>query len=265
MTSGARRRPKPLGASASNDCPCSGVYSPRLHVTRRCIEHDLKLHPNLVGSDARELCGEHDVISKFVGQRSASPDGGEVLSGFPHGCRSLHDARTRAVTYWDSEGDVCWLLCYHEFHAVGDRKDAYEVFRSLHNRDELFPTEDDYVAIQPDLTERFLEEISEIGADMLDEARAKSGTEVVDTIWDSDGNVAVVVDVFVIENERADLEEGWIGITLPGKVPWPVMDAYAIALELTGGAELLPCAQVGQRAARRGEIAFNWVAERPFE
>jgi hypothetical protein len=158
--------------------------------------------------------------------------------------------------------NVCWLLAYGEYHASGDRRDIYNFFSDLHQRGELAPTEDDYLALEEDLTSKFLTELRDTGQGLLDEARARPGRESMDSLYGDDGRVSIVIDVVVIDSEIR-LEEGWLGITLPRGSRWPARDVYVIALALLGGsAELRPSEKVGSRDRRNSEIAFTWDTER---
>ena len=231
-------------------------------MTARCLTDDLGLGQEYLSQDVREYSHQLEVLRKFASVRGTDPSSGEVLSGFPAGCRSLHVGRPRAVTYWDPDEDVCWLLAYAEYHAVGDRKDAFNVFQDLNRRGELTPTVDDYLALNEELTEDFLEQLGELGEGLLDEARAHPGTEAVDSLYRDDGRASIVIDVVVFPSEGSQLEQGWLGVTLPQGSPWPTTDVYTVALALVGGElDLLPADNVGKRPRRRNEVAFTWDSE----
>lgn len=204
--------------------------------------------------------------------REDDPDKGEPISGIrPRGkvC-SLHVGKGRAVTTWDEEADVCWLLAWNGFHRNGHPKDAYQVFLELHiNGDNLLPSpkdyevffdtsdteEDDYGAVSR-LT--LLEELAEISADLLREARDNPNIEAVRTFRVNGGRQIMCIDAVVEPDGRA--EEGWMGLRLPEDEHLSDNDVYELlAALLPGDVDLSYEQKFRDRERMAGEIVWRWT------
>lgn len=172
----------------------------------------------------------HDALKAFVTRRSGAPAEGELVKDVrPLGrVKSLHIGRGRAVTLWDEENDVCWLMAFSATHATHERRDVYQFVQWLDSRDELLPTADDYERLDelPDVD--FLTEIAEASEGLYEEARAHPGKEITRPF--GDGDVLMVIDVMV-ENE-GDYEQGWYSVTFPATTPLQVEDVHDILAQL---------------------------------
>src|SRR6266511_22690 len=104
---------------------------PHLGVTARC-EDDLDAIP-----EADRL------LEKFKELRSRAPESGDLIDGLrERECHSLHSGRYRAVTWYDRQADVVWLLAAG-IHRSGSRVDAYAVAIEHERAGRLYPTEQD--------------------------------------------------------------------------------------------------------------------------
>ena len=236
------------------------MFSPHLRVTARCLRDDLLLSDEDSGRDARSFRARHDVLRAFVNKREGAPAEGEPIQGLePHGAYlSLHHSRWRGVTRWDASNDVCWLLAFSPTHASGELRDAYNYFQSLHRRDELLPTADDYELLEDITPANFIDGIAAVGADLYRDARSNPRTVFTETY--GGGSADVVVDVLVMEDGA--LEEGWIAVGFPFDTPlneYTALDVVAHILPrdiMVVGLER--AAYFAERPLRHDELVFKW-------
>jgi hypothetical protein len=186
-------------------------------VTARCLSEDLALTEIDPSRDVRAYSAAHDILRAFVIKREGAPDVGEPTRGIePFGAYlNLHRGRSRAITYWDAESDVCWLLAFSETHATGEDRECYEYFVSLGERRELLPTADDYETLEAISTASFIDFVVERTSGLYDEARRSPGQEL-SQVYDG-GAVVILVDVMIIED--GEFEEGWASISFPIDTP----------------------------------------------
>lgn len=204
--------------------------TPHLRVTARCLQDDLDLTEQdaerFASLDARSFETAHKAVENFVAMRGTEPAMGKAIHGVrPRGLvRSLRVGQGRAVTTWDEEEDVCWLLAYNGFHQSGHPDDAYNVFVELHdNDDDLLPTAEDYELFfntTDDDEEDYdgvvrlslLDQLSVVSAELLQEARAHPLKEAVRT-FNVNGKQIMCVDVLVEDDSYAEV--GWMSLRLP--------------------------------------------------
>jgi len=252
------------------------LTSPNLRVTERCLRNDLGLSKQradeLLTQDARLFEDEHAAVKKFVAMRKADPRGGEPIHGpYPRGrVRSLHVGETRAVTAWDEDEDVCWLLAYHHYHRNGDPEDAYAIFNALYSADALMPTASDYqnflddVEGEDDDEPPLIEDLLEVGQKMLAVARANPGREAIETWHNGERRQVICVDIVV---EAGDwMEEGWLGLTLPEHEMLSDVQVFEMVQALLPeGVVPIYERRFRDRERRRGEIVYRWEAEGAYE
>lgn len=241
------------------------MTSANLRVTRRCLKDDLGLSDEQVLQytklDARDYMDLHASVDKLVAMRGQAPQGGEPIYGpFPRGSiRSLHVGSGRAVTAWDPTENVCWLLAFDGYHRNGEADDAYNVFIDLYNADELLPTAQDYKDLfdaEDDDEVVVIPDLLEVGERLLARARANPGREEVETFTDG-GRQVICVDI-VIDGD-AQLEEGWLGITLPQDEALSNDEIYGLVQALLPHDVMPTYVQTFRdRERRRGEIVFHW-------
>lgn len=237
------------------------MRSPHLRVTRRCLEDDLKVDPDLYERDARHYCHEHDALKTFVVRREGAPNTGEPISdvGKTGSVLSLHVGTGRAATIFDEETDVCWLLAWSATHATGEKRDAYKHFMRLDGRGELMPTAEDYEAIDTEAISYISDGLADACSALYDDARSNSGVEMAAT-FDNRGAL-ILVDLIVVEED--EIEEGWIAITYPRDTPL----TPEVALDLSArilpthipASELSFSDHFGKRPMEPGELIFTWT------
>lgn len=236
-------------------------------MTRRCLESDLRLSPDLVSTDARDFSVEHSVLRKTCSVRGPQPDGGEVIKSLtPSGAyRSLHDGRARGATLWVEDEDVCWLVAYDAYHATGDRNDVYNYFVKLQEAGKLAPTEADWLALTESTPVDLLEQLRERAADLIAEARGTPGREAMITFQGNrpegrPGEAVMAIDLVVVEDDGA--EQGWLGVTLPRDVDWPAEGVLAVFAALlppeVRTEDLTMTNRFASRDSRKGEIVCTW-------
>lgn len=232
-----------------------------MRVTARCLADDLLLSREYVTRDARSFCAEHEFLRAFVIKREGAPADGEPVKGiepFPR-FRSLHRGRTRGVTVWDEEEDVCWLVAYGETHASGEDRDCYNYFVSLGERGELMPTPDDYEALYEVSAESVLDGLAGVSKDLYEEARNRPGIEASGSFGDT--QAFMLVDLMVIDD--GECEQGWLAITVPTNVPSfreVIVDYVALLLpEHVDPAMVEVSPTFGERPCRWDEVAWTWT------
>lgn len=181
----------------------------------------------------------------------------------------------RAVTTWDEEEDVCWLLAWHWFHRNGHPDDCYNLFVSLHvNGDNLLPSEADYDAFFDSSDEDeedyegvvqlvLLEELAAISEALLVEARARPNVEAVRT-FRVKGQQIMCVDALVEPDGR--LEVGWISLRLPEDEHLSDLDVYDLLLSvLPKGVTPIYEMKFRDRERTPGEIVYSWEHQESYE
>jgi hypothetical protein len=112
----------------------------RLRITSRC-EADLAD----LGEEAAAA-----IVEKFAELRGQAPASGEVIAGLQQRlCASLHAGRYRAVTWYDREREIVWLLAAG-IHRADSREDAYNQAIALEQAQHLYPTAEDYARFAAD-------------------------------------------------------------------------------------------------------------------
>jgi hypothetical protein len=112
----------------------------RLRITSRC-EGDLAG----LGEEAAAA-----IVEKFTEVRGQAPASGELIAGLQQRpCASLHAGRYRAVTWFDREREIVWLLAAG-IHRADSREDAYSQAIALEQAQRLYPTDEDYVRLAAD-------------------------------------------------------------------------------------------------------------------
>ena len=210
-------------------------------------------------------------MERAVTMRGNEPAQGKPMAGIrPRGrVRSLRVGQGRAVTTWDAEADVCWLLAYHWFHQNGHSEDCYNIFLDLHNNgDRLLPSVDDYEAffessdadaeddLEGALTLSLLERLQIVSAELLEEARANPRVEAVRT-FNVNGRQIMLVDALVEADGKA--EEGWMSLRLPEDEHLNDSDIYElIATLLPEGVYPIYEDKFQQRERMAGEVVYRW-------
>jgi hypothetical protein len=112
------------------------------------------------------------IIEKFYELRAEAPTAGERVSGLQERpCASLHSGRYRAVTWYDQDHDVVWLLAAG-IHRADSREDAYDQAIALERAGQLYPTDMDYAQLAADERHERLEREARALAVVRDEALA---------------------------------------------------------------------------------------------
>lgn len=205
----------------------AGSY--QLRLTLHACE-DLDVSPDLPVAD---LADEHPLIRKFVDMRSQSVEGQEAIQ-LPRSDKpvwSLHASRWRGLTWWDAKAGVVWLLGAG-YHESGSPDDVYLNLKHRDQAGELFPSAEDYLALEPSptTTQEFVAALKEEAPRLVKKALSSPESEVRATFAD-------VLEVRVLANS----DGLWIGFLMPplisGVLP---TDWYRAAL-----AALLPDADPG--------------------
>ena len=208
-----------------------------LRLTRRALA-DLGLDDQAVaGLPAAELVDRHPMIAAFVERRLQNPEGQEAIQ-LPESraiVYSLHSGRWRGLTWWEPDLGLVWLLGAG-YHRSGDRSDAYGVLKRRDEADELFPTEQDYLDLEPDPAD-FVAAVARDAPSLMAEVGKVPGVAVE---ADLAGVLDVSVVMVVVEDAQDRLEEVWVGFSMPPKGPIPPHPAWL----LTALAALLPDAEV---------------------
>lgn len=118
-------------------------------ITLRLAREDRGLVPSHIYEEA---------LRRFVERLPSDPEASYPIKSLLkyRPCFSFHSARYRGATWHDEEQDVEWLIALR-VHREDSEEDAYSAFESLAAAGRLFPTSDDYRALeQTRRTERLL-------------------------------------------------------------------------------------------------------------
>jgi hypothetical protein len=131
-----------------------------------------------------------------------------------------------------------WLLGAG-YHGSGERSDVYSELKRRDEADELFPSEQDYLDLEPDPVE-FVEAVARDAPALIQQAIESPETE-------STGDLAGALDASVLVRDSGETREVWLGFSMPpkGEVP-PYPEWLLVAL-----AALLP--EANQADVRYGE------------
>lgn len=160
----------------------------RLRITARC-EADLN---TLEDVDAEAL------VDKFFELRGQAPDAGEPVAGPQQRiCKSLHAGRYRAVTWYDREHAVVWLLTAGIHHA-DSREDAYSLAIALEQAGRLYPTgADDAALVIDEQRMRLQQEAHDLAR--LRNQLLQAGTDQVLSYFSPDDLYAEIAAEFIEE------------------------------------------------------------------
>ena len=242
----------------------------KLRVTQRCLQEDLGLDVEHASREAERFAYLREAVRAFVGKRASAPGVGENISGVePYGhVKSLHVGRGRGATIHDPTREVCWLLAFSETHATGERRDAYQHFMRLHERDELLPTASDYALLKVLTSASLLDALHRVCAELHEQARRHPGHEVQRTLTlnnDSQATAAVAVDMVIVGDGA--LEQGWLAITVsPGAPLQPdhLLDIVAALIPPEVDVNDVQFAQqVNGRPVAFPELAVTWHGSTP--
>lgn len=160
----------------------------RLRITARC-EADL---------NALETADAEAILDMFFALRGQAPDAGEPVAGLHQRvCTSLHAGRYRAVTWYDREHDVVWLLMAG-IHRADSREDAYARAIALEQAGRLYPADVDYAALAIDEQRERLEQEAQDLARLRDQL-LQSGAEQVLSYTSPDDLYAEIAAEFIEE------------------------------------------------------------------
>src|SRR5215203_4179242 len=143
-----------------------------LAITKRCLTKDLGLSEQDLERGIDDLADSNAVIKAFRDMRSQHPDGTDHIRGLQANISafSLHAGAERALTWYDQELDVVWLLA-SRFHRSGQRDDSYPFFRGL-SKEHLLPTKKDITRLSDSRSRDFAEALMEDVPSLLDRARS---------------------------------------------------------------------------------------------
>lgn len=184
-----------------------------LRVTRAALR-DLRVDPtNWSGKPAKDVAHLHPILQAFVDRRSQSPTAQEAtfIRGFPP-LYNLHSGKARGLTWHEKSEDlnVVWLLGV-AWHVTGNSSDAYDELIARCSKGDLFPSEDDYLDLEPDPAEFVVEAAKQLPV-LLSMSRMNAEREVSATIAD-----VLVVTVLTRRISVADteLDETWVSVRMP--------------------------------------------------
>lgn len=127
------------------------------------------------------------------------------------GCLA-HRHEHRALTWYDDEAGVVWLVAYHR-HRSGDPDDAYPYFDDLDARDALLPADEDYIELVRQRDQRFVDSVVIEAPSLLREARDQPGVEQRSMLGAGVGTGAAVE---IISDPSGSLEEVTVAISIHG-------------------------------------------------
>ncbi|MCH7844874.1 MAG: hypothetical protein IH850_03495 [Acidobacteria bacterium] len=133
---------------------------------------------------------------------------------------NLHAERWRGLTWWDEAAGIVWLVGAG-YHRSGERDDVYELLKAKDKAGELFPTEEDYLRLEPSraTADTFAADLIENGLDLSAEALQNPDTELRRVFGG-------VLEVRV----KATQDGLWIGFLQPPLVSGVLPGGYHLAV-----------------------------------
>jgi hypothetical protein len=181
------------------------VAGHELRVTKRCLVEDLNESP---AEPFGELVERHGMVRAFRRERRAATAGPDTI-GPAGGDRPLsvlrHTHDWRGATWFEPDQAVVWLCECSGRHRSGEPDDAFRYIQALRDDDRIWPTDDDYEALEADRGQQFAAFVVTDAAALLATARAAPETEQVAII----GLQPVAVVVRVVET----MEETFVAIS----------------------------------------------------
>lgn len=208
----------------------------------------------------KQLRAQFGPLVEFVAMRSQSPEGQEYTKRLPHSYKkvfNLHAGADRAVTWWDRDRDIVWLLACG-FHRSGQRDDFYPRVVDLDAAHELMPCVEDFVSAEPDPIEEFLDEFVEVARTLVDQARANPFTEHARVVQDA-ARVGTYVELYVEADDRA--EELTVSLRPVGSLPSIDLmhELMSRVLAAADPASIQFPQQLPHRPLAAGERAVRWT------
>jgi hypothetical protein len=158
------------------------------------------------------MCRAHPIVRALRERRSESVAGGNTV-GPAAGDLSIYTLRHghdhRGGTWFDAESKVVWLLAAGR-HRSGEPDDAFQHFKQLAAEGRIYPDRDDIEDLEADRGEEFIDRAGILVPNLITEAQAEPGTEVMAEI----GSEAVACVVHVVETaeERYFSVSGYVGM-----------------------------------------------------
>lgn len=200
-----------------------GAADYELRVTARCCTEDLH---ERAGAPFAELAG-HPIVAAFRNKHHNDPTTTKTV-GPAAGALTLGRLGTgdddRGAIWFDREHGVLWLCAAHGRHRSGQADDSFPYFGSLMAADRMYPTGDDYEALERDRSDRLAEAIPGDAQALLERARAAPGVELTGQV----GPVRVRLVVVRVEDVADELfaaismrhgDDAWLAAVLFGFRP----------------------------------------------
>lgn len=194
-----------------------------LRVTERCLVEDLREDPSAPFADLVR----HPIVAAFRNKHHTDPTTtrtvGPAAEDLTLGRLGYGDEHRGAI-WLDTEHGVLWLCAAHDRHRSGQPNDAFPYFDSLIATERIYPTANDYVALESDRADRLVDAIPADAQALLDRARAAPGIEVVGQV----GPVRTRLTVVRVEGVADELfvaismrhgDDAWLAAVLFGFRP----------------------------------------------
>lgn len=227
-----------MGAVASEDLSESCFHGSflceewELRLTRRCLEEDLGRSPE---TNLEDLLGV-EIVKAFIARRRERHDNTREVAPLTSGRTVWRLSRGhdhRGATWYDPDEKVVWLLAYGR-HRSGEPDDAFPYFKQLDSEDRLFPTLDDYTALENDRGRRFVEHVTRVVPPLMERAKDQPEVEQSSSIGGS-AEIGVAMEVVETLEEvylrvsPLNLRPAWLEIILAavfGDRAWEVTDRF---------------------------------------
>lgn len=155
-----------------------GTADYELRVTARCCTEDL--HES-EGTTFADLVS-HPIVAAFRNKHQANPTTTRTV-GPASGARMFGRLGTgdhhRGAIWFDQDGGVLWLCAAHDRHRSGQADDAFPYFDELIAAGRIYPTVDDYEALEQDRAARLVDAIPDDAQALLEQARVAPGVELM--------------------------------------------------------------------------------------
>lgn len=177
-----------------------------LRVTGRCLEEDLQDAPLAPFADLLR----HPIVSALRSKHSTDPTttrtvgpaaGDDTLGRLGYG------EDHRGAIWFDREHGVLWLCAAHGKHRSGAVDDAFPYFDKLIAERRIYPTADDYEALNRDRAARLIDAIPSDAQELVARARSAPGVELT-------GSVGPVRVRLVVERVEGVADELFLAVSM---------------------------------------------------
>lgn len=214
--------------------------------TERCVTDDLGLPAGSHTQPTDDLAAIDDtgLLSELIARAASGEEGQETIQSLlPEVIAfSLHSGRNRGATWLHRDAKVMWLLAAG-YHREGSGEDAYEHFKRLKAQRALYPTIEDYEALERLRDNTLAKALRDELPDLIQQARANPG-DILEFLLggripirlafeDNPGMLTAAIST-VFHPGDLQLPREWLSVILASVFPGWKIDDLELAYDIAG-------------------------------